>query len=172
MTRFMATMFTTALVAAALFVSFTADAGQDDAANRGQNVVHIPTHHDFHKNVLGLFVGAAHTGRRTNATALGLEYGRRINEAFSVGLVAEHTAADNDFWVYMASLAYHFGPWKFYVAPGIEDSDLHGTEELVRLGAEYAFALSDGWEISPQLNVDILDGEDVWVVGVVLAKGF
>jgi hypothetical protein len=49
---------------------------------------------------------------------------------------------------------------------------IRGTEELVRLGAEYAFEFSDGWEIAPQINVDFVDSEDVWVFGVVFAKGF
>ena len=60
---------------------------------------------------------------------------------------------------------------KFYIAPGIEDSDAHGSESLVRLSAEYAFE-KGAWEISPQLAVDFVDGEEVLILGVVFGKGF
>ena len=65
--------------------------------------------HGYHKNLVGVFTGITHAGRRKNGAAL---------------------------------------------------------------GAEYAFELSDGWEIAPQINVDLVDNEDVWVFGVVFAKGF
>jgi hypothetical protein len=58
-----------------------------------------------------------------------------------------------------------------YVAPGIEDGH-HGKENLVRLGVERAFEMSGGWEIAPQLNVDFVDGEDVWVIGALIARRF
>jgi hypothetical protein len=86
--------------------------------------------------------------------------------------VAEYTFYDGDFWVFAIPFAYHKNAWKFYVAPGMEKSSDHGTEGLVRLGAEYAIEIGSGWEISPQLNVDFVDGEDVWVLGALFAKGF
>ena len=60
---------------------------------------------------------------------------------------------------------------KLYAAPGIEDGH-HGTEELLRLGVEYAFEMGEGWEVAPQVNVDLVDSEDVWVFGLVFARGF
>jgi hypothetical protein len=125
----------------------------------------------YHKNVLGVFAGVTHAGRRKNAPALGIEYERRISESFGIGGVAEYTAGDAEVWVALIPFSYRVHHWKFYVAPGIEDGH-HGTEELVRLGGEYAFHLSGGWEIAPQVNVDIVDGEDVWVFGLVFARGF
>jgi hypothetical protein len=73
--------------------------------------------------------------------------------------------------VYAVPFAYRFGRWKFYVAPGIEDSDEHGSEPLLRLSSEYEFE-AGSWEISPQLAVDFVDGEEVLIVGVVFGKGF
>jgi len=128
--------------------------------------------HSYHKNVLGVFGGITHAGRREKDPALGIEYERRITEHFGIGAVAEYTFGDHDFWIYAIPFAFHTGHWKFYVAPGIEESDEHGSEELVRLGVEYAFELSDGWEIAPQVNVDFVDSEDVWVFGFVFARGF
>jgi hypothetical protein len=127
--------------------------------------------HGDHKNVLSFFVGATHAGRRENAAALGVGYERNLNESFGIGVLAEHTFGDADFTVYAVAFAYRVDRWKFYIAPGIEDSDAHGTESLVRLAAEYAFEAGT-WEISPQLAVDFVDGEEVLILGVVFGKGF
>ena len=126
--------------------------------------------HDFHRNVLSLFVGVTQEERRESGVALGIAYERLLNESFSVGVIAEHTFGDLDFWVYAVPFGYRTGPWKFYVAPGIEDGD-HGSESLVRLGAEYAFEAGT-WEISPQLAVDFVDGDQILVLGVVFGWGF
>ncbi len=129
------------------------------------------TGHNYHENVVGVFTGITNAGKREDEPALGLEYERRINESFGIGAVVEYTFGDADLWVAAIPFAYHTGHWKLYVAPGIEDG-VHGTEGLLRLGGEYAFELSDSWEIAPQLNVDFVGGENVWVVGVVFSKGF
>ena len=126
--------------------------------------------HGFHPNFLGAFVGVTSESRREKGVALGIEYERRLNKSFGIGLVAEYTFGDLDFWVYAVPFAYHTGRWKLYVAPGIEDGD-HGTESLIRIGAEYAYEVGE-WEISPQLDLDFVDGEEVWVLGVVFGKGF
>jgi len=126
--------------------------------------------HGSHKNVVSFFVGVTHEGRRENGAALGVAYERLLNESFSIGVFAEHTFGGADFTVYAVPFGYRVDRWKFYIAPGIEDSD-HGTESLVRLGAEYTFEASS-WEISPQLAVDFVDGEEVLILGVVFGKGF
>jgi hypothetical protein len=127
--------------------------------------------HESHKNVLSFFAGVTHAGRRKNGAALGVGYERNLNESFGIGVLAEHTFGDADFTVYAVAFAYRVDRWKFYIAPGIEDSDAHGTESLVRLSAEYAFE-AGAWEISPQLAVDFVDGEEVLILGVVFGKGF
>ena len=113
--------------------------------------------HDFHPNLLAFFVGLSDVGRRDSGVALGIEYERRFSRAFGVGAIIERTFGDDAFWVYAVPFAYHTGRWKFYVAPGIEDGD-DGSESLIRLGGEYAYEVG-GWEISPQLDVDIVDGD-------------
>jgi len=127
--------------------------------------------HGAHKNVVSFFAGVTHAGRRKNGAALGVGYERLLNESFGIGVFAEHTFGDADFTVYAVAFAYRVDRWKFYIAPGIEDSDAHGTESLVRLSAEYAFEAGT-WEISPQLAVDFVDGDEVLILGVVFGKGF
>ena len=147
-----------------------AQTAERDASEHESASVHESAH-GSHKNVLSFFVGVTHAGRRANGAALGVAYERFLNESFGIGVLAEHTFGGGDFTVYAIPFTYRVDRWKFYIAPGIEDSDAHGTESLVRLGAEYAFE-AGSWEISPQLAVDFVDGEEVLVLGVVFGKGF
>jgi hypothetical protein len=126
--------------------------------------------HESHKNVVSFFAGVAHSGR-DNGAALGIAYERFLNESFGIGVIVERTFGDGDFTVYAVPFGYRIDRWKFYVAPGIEDSEEHGTESLVRLGIEYAFD-AGSWEISPQFAVDFVDGNEVLILGVVFGKGF
>jgi hypothetical protein len=127
--------------------------------------------HEELKNAFGVFVGFTHEGRRDNEPALGLEYTRRLSESFSIGGTLEYTFGDGDFLVALVPVSYYYGQWKFSVAPGVEDSE-HGTEALLRFGLGYLFELESEWEINPQLNVDLVDGEDVWVLGVAFGRSF
>ena len=127
--------------------------------------------HGHHKNFLAFFVGVAHAGRRDNAGSLGVGYERHLTKSFGIGVLAEHTFGDDEFTVYAVPFTYRVDRWKFYIAPGIEESDAHGTESLVRLSAEYAFEAGT-WEIAPQVAVDFVDGDEVLVLGVVFGKGF
>ncbi len=126
--------------------------------------------HEYEENIVGLFVGLAKEGRRENGFALGVEYEYRLNSQFGIGAIAEHTFGDIDAWVFAIPFAYHSGRWKMYMAPGLEDGDA-GTESLVRIGAEYGFHRGK-WEIAPQIDVDFVDGEEIFVIGVVFARGF
>ena len=140
-----------------------ANATEDDAGT---------THggsHEFHTNTAGILVGETFEGRE-EALTLGIEYERRFNESFGVGVLAEYVSDDLDFWVFALPFAYHSGPWKLYAAPGVEDGE-EGSEFLARIGVEYAFEVGD-FEISPQLNVDFVDSEEVWVEGLLISKGF
>lgn len=125
--------------------------------------------HAYHKNVVAGFVGFAYEGSH-DGLALGIEYERRLNSRWGVGAIAEHTSGDFDSWVYAIPVAYHSGPWKFYAAPGIEDGE-HGNESMLRLGVEYGFHRGV-WEISPQLDIDFVDGEEIIVIGVTFGQGF
>jgi hypothetical protein len=125
--------------------------------------------HEFHRNTLGLFVGVTDEGRE-EAVTLGIEYERRLNKSFGIGLFAEYLFGDADFWVYGVPFTYHNRQWTFYIGPGVEDGK-HGSEYFARIGGQYSFE-AGSWEISPQMNVDFVDGEEVYVLGIVFGKGF
>ena len=62
--------------------------------------------HESHKNVVSIFAGVTHAGRRKNGVALGVAYERLLNESFGIGVIAEHTFGDADFTVYAVGFAY------------------------------------------------------------------
>ena len=127
--------------------------------------------HDFHRNVIAAFLGVTSKDRREEAFTFGLEYERRFTPSFGLGVLAERATGDLDFWVYAVPFAYHTGRWKLYAAPGIEDSDHHGSEFLFRIGVEYGFEVGK-FEVSPQFDIDFVDGEEVYVLGVTIGRGF
>lgn len=126
--------------------------------------------HSYHKDTFGVFLGFATEGSRDNGVAFGIEYEHRLSAAAGIGVVAERTFGDLEAWVFAAPVAYHDGPWKLYVGPGIERREGE-NEFLVRLGGEYGFHFGD-WEISPQLDIDFVDDESVFVIGLTLLRGF
>jgi hypothetical protein len=147
--------------------------GHAEAAGHGEGTESAHGEgHEFHKNILAVFGGVTHSGRRENDPALALEYERRFTEHFSMGAFAEYTFGDSDYAVYGIPFYYRSGHWRFALAPGIEDSKEHGTEELVRISANYIFEVGGGWDVAPTLAVDFVDGEDVWIFGLGVGKGF
>ena len=126
--------------------------------------------HDEHKNLIVIFVGRALEGRRDFSAALGLDYLRRFGKSFGIGALAEHTFDDIHTNVYAVPFAYHTGPWKTYLAPGLENTD-EGNHGLIRIGAEYGFEVGT-WEIAPQVDIDFVEGHRVLVIGVTFGKGF
>ena len=128
--------------------------------------------HEFEPNLLAVFVGITSEDRRDNGLAVGLEYERRLSKSFGIGALAERTFGDIDTWVFAAPFAYHTGPWKFYAGPGFENADETDENEfLVRVGAEYGFEVGS-WEIAPQVDLDFVDSDAVFVFGVTFGKGF
>ena len=97
---------------------------------------------------------------------MGLEYEYRVSQLLGLGITAEHVAGEFDTNVFVAPIALHSGPWKVYAGPGIEDGE-EGSEFLMRVGLEYGFHFGE-YEISPQVDVDFVDGEQLFVLGVVV----
>jgi hypothetical protein len=124
----------------------------------------------YHDDVIAFFVGLAHEGHRDNELALGVEYERRLSASYGLGFLAEYTFTDDGTWIFAFPLAWHGGPWKVYAAPGVERED-SDDEFLVRLGVEYGFELGS-WEVAPQFDIDFVDSDTVYVVGLTFARGF
>lgn len=124
---------------------------------------------EYHEHTVAFFVGAAEEGAREDGIAVGVEYEHRRSRRFGIGVLLEHTFGDVDTWVFAVPFAYHGGRWKVYAGPGVEDGQ-EDNETLLRVGGEYGFEVGD-WEIAPQLDVDFVEGEETWILGVTFAKG-
>ena len=122
--------------------------------------------------MIAAFLGVTSQTRREGSLTLGLEYNRRISEHFGMGVLAEHVFSDHGFDVYAVGFAYFHGSWKVYAAPGVEKSKEHDAEFLLRLGAEYIFPIGGGFELSPQIDIDFVGGDQVLVIGLSIGKGF
>ena len=163
------------LLALLLSVQGIATAGEAEShgAGHGPGEMASAHEHGYHRNVIAVFLGVTSEERRESSPTFGLEYERRLSPAFGLGAILEHARGDLDFTIAAIPFAYHYGHWKFYAAPGVEFSDEeHNTEFLMRVGVEYAFELGRSFEISPQVDIDFVDGEIVTVLGLTLGYGF
>ena len=127
--------------------------------------------HSFPHHTVGVFIGDTTEERRAQGITLGAEYEYRAAETFGIGVIAERVGGDFDTNVFVLPVALHRGPWKVYAGPGLEDSEESGSEFLIRAGVEYGFHVGE-YEISPQLDIDFVDGDQLLIFGVVIARPF
>jgi len=127
---------------------------------------HFYAQPDLSENDIAGFVGLTHEGR-DDGLSLGVEYERRVTEAFGVGALLEYTSGDFDYYVFAVPLTFHVDRWKLAIAPGIEKTDEH-EHELARLTVGYEFDLGKT-NATPSFSVD---GEKVYVLGVAIGFGF
>ena len=82
------------------------------------------------------------------------------------------------------------GGWKLIAAPGVEYHEGRGyvvtphkneghdevdedeTYFLFRLGVAYDIHLAGNWGLAPAVNLDLVDGEKVWVYGASITYGW
>ncbi len=121
------------------------------------------------KNVIAGFIGLTHE-RRENGLALGIEYERKLTESVGIGLLAERTWGDFDFWVVAAPVYFGTDTWRFGIGPGVEYAD-DSTKGLVRAAIAYEFA-GEKLHYAPGLAIDFVDGEQVYVLGIAVGLGF
>ncbi len=116
-----------------------------------------------HSNTVELFIGGTIDDNDMHAS-IGAAYERRHSEPFGVGALVDITAGRRD-WVVAVPFFWHpQEPLRLLVAPGV-DHDGSDNEFLVRLGGSYEIEF-DGWSLSPELNLDFVDGDVLTVLGV------
>lgn len=175
--------FLTLLLAAALPLALASEAGEPG----GESHEGSAGHHE-RKNEIALFLGLTDEAGHQTEFTYGLEYERRLTEAFGIGGLVDYVGGDLRNTV--VALVFFWRPgggWKFLAAPGIElhegrgvVADEHHGEAvdrddehpLLRLGAAYDFHLGGGLSLSPALNLDLVNHERVWVYGLNLVYGW
>lgn len=127
--------------------------------------------HEWHSNTLFGFIGITDEDRRDRAITVAIEYERRFSEQWGLSGAVEHAFGDLDFTLVTLPLVFHHGKWGFYAGPGIEKSDGHDKEFLVRVGTIYEFEVGE-LILAPNFSVDFVDGDAVLVGGISIGLGF
>ncbi len=123
-----------------------------------------------HRHRLELFLGNTHDDHGDGFTT-GLTYEYRINQILGTGGVVEYAGGDFEEWAVGVPLYIH--PYKglrFLFGAGLVFEE-HETLFLFRTGLAYEFEI-DRLSISPEFNVDFVDGEEVLVYGMSFGYGF
>jgi hypothetical protein len=115
-------------------------------------------------NTVELFIGGTIDDNDMDAS-FGAAYERRLSDPFGVGALVEVTVGGSRDWVVAVPFYWHpQEPWRLLVAGGIENDDT-GNDFLVRLGGSYEIEF-ENWSLSPELNLDFVDGDVLTVLGV------
>ena len=128
-------------------------------------------HHEAaHSHRLELFLGNTHEDSE-DGFSVGLAYEYRITEILGTGGLVEYAGGDLDKWLAGVPLFIHpHKGWRFVLAPGLEHK--HSENEfLFRAGVAYEFEIGR-WSITPEFNVDFVEGEEALVYGLSFGYGF
>ena len=128
--------------------------------------------HHAHKHHVAAFFGNTHDHHGEDAFTVGLDYEFRLNNLLAIGALIDHATGDIDSTVAGAALFIH--PWRDLrlLAAGANEHRHSEDEFIVRVGAAYDIAVS-GWTVSPIVQADLLlDGEENWVYGFGVGRGF
>lgn len=121
---------------------------------------------EANRATVGLGLGVETTEDGETAPVLSLSYNLRLSEYAGIGVGAEYAFGDIDTWVVGVPVrAFLTERWVLTAMPAAEihNGDL---EFLFRLGLGYEFE-NEGYSITPELNVDFVDGKTNYVFAVV-----
>jgi hypothetical protein len=164
-----------------------ADEAEEDEHGGGQGGRPV------HNNEIGIFVGLTDEDVYATEPTLGVDYRHRIADRLAVGALFDYAGGNQRNGIIAAALTWiPIGRMNLTAAPGIEfhrarpqgvncgcggasaseddiESDLvdeDATYFVFRLGAGWHFPIGEIYGVSPNINVDFVDGETVLVYGV------
>jgi len=124
----------------------------------------------FHQHRLELFVGNSREDHKDGVSA-GLAYEYRLNQIIGIGGLVEYAGGDFEEWIGAIPIFVHpYQGLRFLLAPGVVFEE-HETIFLFRTGLAYEFEI-ERLSITPEFNIDFVDGEEVLVYGVSFGYGF
>jgi hypothetical protein len=146
-----------------------------------------------HKNDFAIFLGGTDEHGHPTEFTWGLDYKRRVAEHWAVGGLFDYAGGSLRNAIVAASVTWFpIGKITLTAAPGIEfhrgrssnedcgcggstkseetgehgEADQDATYFLLRLGVGWAFPIGKSYGIEPQVNLDLVEGEKVWVCGL------
>jgi len=135
-------------------------------ASESEHGEHEESHR--HRHRLELFIGNTHEEGEDNFTS-GLIYEYRLKQILGIGAFVEFS--EKRFEKFGFPLFIH--PYKglrFVVAPGLVYED-EEDKFLFRTGVAYEFEFGR-WSITPEFDIDFIDGDEALVFGVSFGWGF
>jgi hypothetical protein len=161
---------TFAVVAVLLLVLPAAAA--DESHGTGSEAEHASSrHHDF-RHELALFAGGTDEQGHDTELTLGLEYAYELSPKIALGPLLEHVGGELRNTILAVPLHWKpAGGLILLAGPGVEYHEGRGrgdeddTHFLFRLGVGYNFHLGERYSVLPSVNLDLVDGEEVWVWG-------
>lgn len=150
----------------------------------------------WHTNDVGIFLGATDEHGHDTEFTWGLEYRRMFAKRWAIGGLFDYAGGGLRNAFLAPSVTWlPVGRLQLTAAPGVEfhrgrgssedcgctrgfksdDSGGHGgvdedaTYFVFRLGAGWNFPVGENYAITPQINLDLVEGEKVWVYGLVFA---
>jgi hypothetical protein len=163
-----------------------AEAKHTESAEHASPTEHQGDSGHHFKNGLALFLGATNEqGHGTEAT-WGLEYGRVLSDRWVIGGLLDYAGgAQRNLVVAPAVFWKPFGGgFTLLAAPGFEIHSGRGevdhhllkanaaavdedkTYFVMRFGVAYYFHFGSRYGIGPAVNLDLVNGHEVWVYGV------
>jgi len=161
MTRILLWLAVAALMTAPFAASAAAGAEQ-----------HALPHH--HLSVMLGYVLERKREKDEEAGAIGLDYGYRFHENWSIGGFVEGVGTDliRDVSVGVVANYHPAGGWALFAGPGYEFAEKH-DEWLFRVGAGYDFTLQNKWTLGPKLVYDVISGgKRTYILGLALGREF
>jgi len=173
----------------------TQKAEHGDVAEDEEKVEHEGEHSSHHprdfKNEVAVFLGGTDEHGHDTEFTWGLDYKRRIAKRWAVGVLLDYAGGElrNAVLAPMVAFWPGLGNLQLMAAAGVEfhqgrDGDGHrksgeggGTDKdatyfLLRLGAGYDIHLGESFGIVPNLNLDFVNNEKVWVYGLAFTYGW
>jgi hypothetical protein len=173
--------------------SAVAEEGHAEASEHSSGTEsHGETSHHF-KNAFALFLGATNEHGHGTEPTWGLEYGRALTPHWTIGGLIDYAGGAQRNVVIAPMVVWKpfaGGGFVLLAAPGVEYHNGRGTLEhhlskaetaavdkdetyfVLRLGTAYYFHLGSRFGIGPTVNLDLVEGEQVWVYGVNLEVMF
>ena len=119
-------------------------------------------------NHLAFIVGHAEEeqsdGHHESGSVLGLDYIRHLTHRWGIGATFEmESFGDNHkrYGILAFPVSYYpgGGNWRLFAAPGVEfDEPWDPEKAILRIGVGYNFHLDHRWSISPEAQVDFVEG--------------
>jgi len=162
------------------------------AAQEAEHEEHGEEHEGrpHHKNDFAIFLGGTDEHGHPTELTWGLDYKRRVAEHWAVGGFFDHAGGSLRNAIVAASVSWFpIGKLTLTAAPGIEfhrgrssnegcgcagsakseetgEADKDATYFVFRLGVGWGFLIVESYGIEPQVNLDLVNGEKVWVYGL------